>query len=1009
MRRWTFALALAALPRGLLAESPPIQPFTTADGLPTNQINQIVADSRGFIWFLTPEGLSRFDGHRIVNFGVGDGLPGQNAGALLETRSGEYLIGTDAGIGEFQAHGLKFATYHPGKSRAENFIEALFQDSAGRIWCATAGGLFEMLKDHQFRLEKLPPPPGRSQPVVTNLAEDSAHNLWVSTLWGVNVIGKAGVQHISLPSSATDNVKCLQADSQGRVWGGTQDGLVLMGGEVGRSRVLRIYKEIGGVRQLDISSLAIAPDGSLWAAASAGILRSVPGIQPEIFRLLTRAQGLTDHQINALSMDRAGNMWAGTEGAGVMKIPASGFTTFDERDGLKPDRVWSLLMGRDGTLGAVTTVPKYDWVNIFDGAKFHPLPVPVFSEHASWGHHILLQGRDGAWWAAAETGLYRYAPGKTATLAGRQPLVNYARGGRAYQIFEDSKGRIWAAAVFALRGTRWNYGQGSVNRVLCWDPATKTISQVEGGPNENEGVRAFAEDHDGNIWMSLYSSAVLLRYDGRQFSRYQRGDGLPEGPIFDLFTDSSGRLWVTSAHGLGVIEHPGTGHLGIRIYTTADGLATSNVFTIVEDLAGRIYAGSAKGVDRLDPRTGHIKHFSTADGLASGGITAAVRDRSGDLWFGTTLGISRLSPAADHAPSTPSVRVLDLRFGRDYEVSVLGETQISHADLQPWQNHLQASFVGFSDEPEANLRYKYKLEGGDSDWQGPGRDHEVNYPELTPGSYHFLVKAINSDGRESEDAARIDFVILPPVWRRSWFLTILAIALASSILAAYRWRLREMTTRVKLLYDERLDERTRIARELHDTLLQNLAGVSLQLEGVARQVDRSSETAASQIRTVRQQVDDSFTEARQKVLSLRSPMLQGRALPTVLRESLEKIVAGRPVRLNFTVSGETRPLRDEVDEAVLRIGQEAVANAVRHAEASEIQATLAYGRRSVCVRVEDNGRGFDLEEASQRVGHWGLRNMRERAQRIGAQWHVTTAPAHGTVIEAIVPLPVDNN
>jgi signal transduction histidine kinase len=443
----------------------------------------------------------------------------------------------------------------------------------------------------------------------------------------------------------------------------------------------------------------------------------------------------------------------------------------------------------------------------------------------------------------------------------------------------------------------------------------------------------------------------------------------------------------------------------MRIYKTTDGLSSDTISSLVEDRAGRIYAATAKSLDRLDPRTGHIKHFSTADGLAHGWITEALRDASGDLWFATTQGLSILSPTADLPTAVPSVRITDLRIGRErYPVSQVGETSIRRGDLQPQQNQFQVAFVGFSDEPEANLRYAYMLEGGDSAWQGPGRDHEVNYPGLAPGPYRFLVKALNSEGLESATPAEIDFVILPPVWRRWWFETLALVAAASLIFAAYRRRLRGITARVRLLYEERLDERTRIARELHDTLLQSLAGVSLQLDGVAKQVGSSSEAAASQIIAVRRQVDASFREARQKVQDLRSPMLQGRVLPAVLRESVEQIAAGHPAVLRMTVSGHARPLREEVDEAMLRIGQEAVANAVRHAQATEILVTLAYDHRSVSLRVRDDGQGFDLQDDGRRVGHWGLRNMQERAQQIGAEWKVATGAGRGTEVETIVPL-----
>ena len=370
--------------------------------------------------------------------------------------------------------------------------------------------------------------------------------------------------------------------------------------------------------------------------------------------------------------------------------------------------------------------------------------------------------------------------------------------------------------------------------------------------------------------------------------------------------------------------------------------------------------------------------------------------------MGRTNGFSLLMDGANF----DFVRITDLRSGSQrYPVSQVGETRIERGNLQPSQNQLQAAFVGFSDESEANLRYSYKLEGGAPGWQGPSRDHEVNYSSLEAGRYRFLVKAVNSEGQESASPAEIDFVILRPVWRRWWFETLALAAAACAAFAAYSRRVQGMTARVRLLYEERLDERTRIARELHDTLLQSLAGVSLQLDGVAKQIGPSSAAAASRISAVRQQVDASFREARQKVLDLRSPMLQGRAMATVLKESLDQIAAGHPVRLRVLVTGQPRPMREDVDEAVLRIAQEAVANAVRHAGASEIQVSLAYDDRSLRLRVEDDGQGFDLDAASRQVGHWGLRNMQERSHRIGAEWKLASAAGHGAVIEVFVPLP----
>jgi len=985
------------IPPLLLAELPPIQSFGVADGLAANQVNQIVPDSTGFIWFCTRQGLSRFDGHRMISFGPKDGLPHRQVTALLETRGGEYLIGTLAGLAAFHTgQGETLTTYLPGNSLAgddlagrknANAITGLIQDSSGRIWCGTYAGLFEMISGHKFRRQALSAAAGQEQTLVSDLAEDRSHRLWVATPSGIDVLGEDGrARHIAI-HDWTQNVRALALDGEGRVWAGTQGALVAMKSGPGEPGVARIYREVGGTK-LDVTSLTRGPDGSLWAGTSAGVVRALGGGH---FRMLTREQGLIDRQINAVASDRAGNMWAGTEAAGVMQIRTRGFITFREQDGLKTDRVWTVLPRRNGELVVVTNDPSpAAWVHFFDGQRFHRLSMETFTRHPSWGHHILLEARDGTWWGATSSGFCRYSAGDTSTLAGRQPEACYAPGMIILRIFEDSKGRIWAA--------------GENNALFRWEPENRAVTRVEEGPGGTEGVASFAEDRHGNVWLGSFRGGSLFRYDGRHFTRFDQADGVPRGGVGEMFIDHAGQLWIASPNGLGVIENPGETRIRVRLFNTSSGLSGDAIGTVTEDRMGRIYASTANGVDRLNLQTGAVKHFTTADGLAHGNVNMAVRDASGNLWFATTQGLSRLSPAADASPSPPRVRITDLQIGRErYPVSRIGETLVSSRKLKPSENQLQVAFVGFSDEPESDLRYAYMLEGADTAWQGPGRTHEVNYAELAPGRYRFLVKAIDSEGGESASKAGIDFEIMPPVWQRWWFESIALAFVAAMAFLSYRRRLSSMTERVRLLYEERLDERTRIARELHDTLLQNLAGISLQLDGVAKQVGANSETATT-IRAVRKQVDASFREARQKVQDLRSPMLQGRALPAVLRESAEQIASGHPVHLRLSVTGAPRPLREEVDEAVLRIGQEAVANAIRHANARKIDVSLAYEAESLRLYIADDGNGFD-PDAGSRSGHWGLRNMQERAERIGAQWKITSGTGRGTAVEAIVPAP----
>jgi len=989
MRRWPVPVATFAVPLCLIAELLPIRSYSTADGLAADHVDKIVADSRGFIWFCTPEGLSRFDGYRFKNYGVAEGLPSWSVNTLLETRSGEYLVGTNGGVCRFRPGGSgKFTTYLLGK-QFENYVNALTEDSTGRIWCGTARGLFEMLSDHTFRRQRLPAPVhGREWISVVDILEDAGGKLWLATPNGIYVIAKDGsVERIGKEDGLpNERVAALFLDKQGRLWAGGR--LVLMrdgknGGKVG---VQQAFKEMGG-------AFADGPEGALWVGNGSGIIRWLTDGHPAVLKALTRANGLVDRWVLTVAKDRAGNMWAGTEGAGAMKIQPSGFTTFREPDGLASDRAESVLADRVGAVLALTRseVSGNVSVNIFDGVKFHAMSVKGFSDHPPWwSHRILLQARSGDWWAATAAGLCRYAAVQAADLAGTRPQACYARNTGVYQIFEDSKGRIWASAQV------WPSADA---RLMRWDPATKAISWFEDVPGKHELVSAFAEDWHGNIWMG---SQVLYCYDGRQFTQFKPADGVPAGTIQELFVDHGGRLWIASTAGLGLVDNPGSPHFRVRVYKTSDGLASDAINCITEDTAGRIYAGTGNGVDRLDPQTGRIKHFSTADGLAHGEIKVALRDRSGNLWFATTQGFSRLPPGEVRPPAIPSVRITDLRVGRErYPISQVGETRILRGDLQPSQNQFQVEFVGFSDEPEANLRYTYQLEGGESGWQGPGRDHEVNYPGLTPGGYRFLVKAVNSEGQESPAPAEIDFVILPPVWARWWFRLLDVLAFGALLYGAYRYNLN------RLLELERV--RTRIAADLHDDIGSSLSGMAFLSEAVKQQVGTARPEAfemASEVAVMARGLARALSDVVWSIDPRRDDL---RNVLTRVRQSAAPLEAqGIAWSLHGPAQPERVKLTPQQRHHLYLIFKEALNNIARHAHCASAGLTITVEGRQLRAEIVDDGCGFSPagEPGSDPEEHGGngLRNMQLRASQMGGRMRVDAAAGGGVRLELTVPL-----
>jgi len=300
------------------------------------------------------------------------------------------------------------------------------------------------------------------------------------------------------------------------------------------------------------------------------------------------------------------------------------------------------------------------------------------------------------------------------------------------------------------------------------------------------------------------------------------------------------------------------------------------------------------------------------------------------------------------------------------------------------------------------VRFKVKLEGFDTDWVDAGVRRDVTYTNLDPKTYRFRVMACNNDGVWNEAGAAWEFRVLPTFYQTYWFLACCAATAAFLIWTAYRLRVRSATRAIQSRYEERLAERTRIARELHDTLLQSLAGASLQLDAISKTLIAAPGEAHAKVQTIRQQMDASFREARQKVWDLRSPTLEGRDLAAALRDSLDAMT-GKMEGFRFTVSGEPRALPPHMEEQLLRIGQECVANALRHAQASQITVELRQDVDHLTLRVSDNGKGFDVDAVSRRNGHWGLRNMQERAREIDGELKLVSTPGHGTTIETVVP------
>jgi ligand-binding sensor domain-containing protein/signal transduction histidine kinase len=1031
--RWrAIVLGVAVSSLILRSELLPIRTYTIADGLAADSVYGIVADSRGFLWFSTSEGLSRFDGYRFVTYGVEEGLPHRLVTTLIETRSGDHWIGTPRGLSRISTVGgaARFTNYRLAPDAAANNIRALVELRSGAILAATPSGLFEWTDPSSFRRRELP---GIDPLTISDMVEDQAGNLWIGTttsgiyVYGVTPVNGSGIlQSFNQKNGLPGNwVNMLLFDSKGRLWAAVRGGLAMLSqplisqGSAGNWSVEQVYSKNSALVGTDVTSLHEGLDGSLWVGTALGISRlswrtgGLPAIEN-----LTRDQGLSDRVILSLGEDQAGNIWAGTEGAGVIRIDRVGFTTYREQDGLASDRVFSVFEDRAGELVTVTSGAgnkKAHSVDIFDGVRFHSVSPGRLAENPTWGwDRVLLQSRTGEWWGATNRGLCRYGPSKAAELNHRTPRTCYTSD-VIFRIFEDSHGGIWASAQ-----------SRPGDRLMRWDPDTNQVftfpsPPVSRGPG-SDLVSAFAEDSKGNIWMGLYAGG-LYRYDGHRFEYFQTSDGVPGGTVFALYPEGDA-LWVGSNGGLGRIENTRADKLRAEIYDTTRGMSSNSIVCITSDLEGRIYAGTSKGVDRLEPKTGHIRHFSSANGLAHGALKAAFRDRNGSLWFATTQGLSRLiptGPIAAKPPITgqpvagPRILITDLRIGGvAYPVSDVGEARVSGLELKPSQNQLQVDFVGIDYEPGDILRYTYKLESADSDWSPPRSQHAVNYAALSPGKYHFRVKAVTSDGVESAVPAQIDFIVLPPVWRRWWFESLaLAIAIAG-VFAAHRYRVAQA---VRL---ERI--RTTIATDLHDDIGASLSQIAILSEvarvnanGQGRANNQAQTNGQGQgaeplerVATLARELVDSMSDI---VWSIRSEAHGMDSLIRRMREFAIDLLSSQGIdfELRTPPLGKNVELSLQARRQVFLIFKECIHNAARHSRCSAVVAELKIADREAVLTIEDNGTGLRPEDKtadakSELPGGTGIPNMRRRSQELGGRMELTSRPGEGCSVEIRFPM-----
>jgi ligand-binding sensor domain-containing protein/signal transduction histidine kinase len=1044
---FTILIALGAAPGDADAERLPVRKYTTADGLAGDYTVAIYRDSRGFLWFSTRDGLSRFDGVRFTTYGIADGLPGAVVNRVLETRAGVYWIGTNGGgVCRFNPRGrrpttaevaqsagrvasrdrdLLFTGYPVAEDPGTNRINVLFEDRNGTVWVGTDVGLFLMQTEGDsvtFARIDLPSLPADASFLgVHTIVEDAEGSLWIGGGWGLTrrlPDGRTILYRVER-QSAKDRVNALLVDSTDRLWVGMSSGLLVLdiepavtfSGAVqpiertvprtlanGIPRVQRVtdkwrhgaiaapaavalwYTDANGLPHQSVGALHETADGHLWA----GTLGGLAEFDGAGLRIYDTNNGLGGNYVTAITHDTAGNLWVGTV-VGVTRIIRHGLITYGEADGLQQSRVHSLSEDREGRL----LVLSGDFmVNALERGRFVSVRPGIPEDAAcSWMSPCGYRDRSGAWLMLTRTGMYRLPP--VARLA---DLSSYSAkpisGGdgapmtNVFNAFEDQDGNLWVATA-----------PNGLLRRHATTGAWRTFTDADGLPfsrTASNMASAFAQDTKGAVWLGFYDGGVA-RFRHDRFEWFGVAEGVPIGLVTALHVDTSGRLWLGSNQaGLARVDDPAADHPTFAAVASSSGL---NVRSVSEDQWGRIYAGTSRGVYRFDPSSGRVEHFGIGEGLASDFVTASLRDTHGTMWFGTMSGVSRLDPieevktAADKAPARVLISAFRVR-GIPQRVSELGETDVEALTLGPDQNQLEIEYFGLAFNSGEPLKYQYRIEGID-DWSPPTDLRSVNYGRLAPGAYRFLVRSIRSDGVVSAPPALVSLTILPPIYARWWFISLMAAIVAAAGVLIYRARV------AQLLRVERV--RARIATDLHDDI-----GASLSQMAILAEVARQRGTGAggndgeslSRIAETSRGLVDSMSDI---VWAVNPDADSLSDLVHRMRRFAEDTFSVGDVELTFRApSGEDGlKLGADVRREVYLILKESVTNIAKHAACERVTIDFECVRQRLQLRIADNGRGFDIDQ--QTDGN-GLGSMRRRVAALGGRFVIESTLGRGTTI-----------
>jgi ligand-binding sensor domain-containing protein/signal transduction histidine kinase len=952
------SVALAAAPSGYTRKL-----WQTQDGLPEQTVQAFAQTPDHYLWIGTTGGLLRFDGARFTVFDHGNTpqLHENSVFALLASRDGSLWIGTEGGgLVRYQAG--KFRAYGAADGLSDGFVRALFEDRGGTLWVGTDNGLLRFASGRLVRVDGIGSLPSLA---VHAIAEDHRGGLWVggSRLFRLD---RSEAQEFTLEGGGSQNrVKSILETRDGSIWVGTVSGLLrLRAGAKGFERVPGITQTVRVLRQL--------ADGSLWVGTIGEGIRRIVG---DAVTPITAPDSLPSNTVLNVFEDDEHNLWIGTQ-AGMLRLTRTPVRIVPLPQAADSD-FGTLYADRDGTLWVVST----DVFQVRSGVATpwaHPQLGPLHARN-------IFRDRAGALWIGTDgDGLIRLDQGKILRLSTRDGLVNnFIR-----VIAQSRDGSLWF---------------GTDEGVSRWTPRGFVNYQMRDGL-AYFSTRALIEDRSGDIWIGTDRSLSHLR--GGVFVHDAATAALAEEKVWSIHEDADGGLWFgTRSNGLYRWRDNRLTH-----YTTAQGLASNSIYQIVEDRKGGLWLSGPNGISllqrrELDEAADHpAQHLSlTLYGVSDEVETTQIyggRQPSGcvdggdGVWFPSNKGPIHI--AHETAPPLPLPQlVID-------EVLIDGRS-VDPAQpivLAPGATRLEISWSPLLLRSQEGMRFRYRLDGFDADWSPASPHRSASWTNLPAGPYSFRVTAFEINRPASVSELAVPVVQKPHFWRTWWFLGCCVLLLAAALLGGYRFRLWQMRMR----FEGVLDERARLAREMHDTVIQGCAGISALLEALASLRGEDSSLPDELLDHARRQVRATIDEARQAVWNLRQAQPSGRTLETTLRSMARQISDESGIPVVCEITGKPFSLTQMAAHELMMMAREAVYNAVLHAHPDHIDVRVAFARSELTLEVRDNGSGFEPAAVFAREDrHYGLVGMRERIEAVGGDFRLDSAPGRGTGLTVRIP------